>query len=153
MNIAANEQSQFEALCRVVGRDDLAVDPRFRARDARKDNRAALTAALEAALADKSASVWEAMLTAVGVPAGRVLSVPEILDHPQVAERGLITTFDGRDADDHGVSVLGSGFRISGERPRPMHPPPELGRDSDAILAELGYSDVDISALRRKGIV
>ena len=52
-----------------------------------------------------------------------------------------------------GVSVLGSGFRVSGQRPRPMHPPPELGRDADAILAELGYSDDDISALRRKGIV
>ena len=83
----------------------------------------------------------------------RVLSVPEILDHPQVAERGLITTFDGRDGDDRGVSVLGSGFRVSGERPRPMHPPPQLGCDSDAILAELGYSDDEISALRRKGIV
>jgi len=153
LNIAANEQSQFEALCRVVGRDDIARDPRFRARDTRKDNRAALTAELEAALAGKSASEWEAILTAVGVPAGRVLTVPEILDHAQVAERELITTFDGRDANDHDVSVLGSGFRVSGERPRPMHPPPELGRDSDAILSELGYSDVDILALRKKGIL
>ena len=153
LNIAANEQSQFEALCRIVGRDDLAHDPRFRARDARKDNRAALTAELEAALAGKSASEWEAALTAAGVPTGRVLTVPEILDHPQVAERGLITTFDKHDGNDRGVSVLGSGFRVSGERPRPVHPPPELGGDTDAILAELGYSGDDISALRKKGVV
>jgi len=68
LNIAANEQSQFEALCRVVGRDDLAGDPRFRAREARKQNRAALKAELEAALAGKSAAAWEAALTAAGVP-------------------------------------------------------------------------------------
>ena len=153
LNIAANEQSQFEALCRIVGRDDLARDPRFRAREARKDNRAALTIELEAALAGKSASEWEATLTAAGVPAGRVLTVPEILSHAQVAERELITTFDGRDGDGRDVSVLGSGFRVSGQRPRPNSPPPELGHDADAILAELGYSDDDISALRRKGIV
>ena len=153
LNIAANEQSQFVSLCRIVGREDLPRDPRFGARDARKDNRAELTAELEAALAGNSASAWEAALTAAGVPAGRVLTVPEILDHAQVAERGLITTFDKGGGQDRGVSVLGSGFRVSGERPRPTQPPPELGGDTDAILDELGYSDDEISALRTKGVV
>ena len=153
LNIAANEQSQFETLCRIAGRDDLARDLRFRTRDARKDNRAALTAELEAALAGKSAFEWEATLTAAGVPAGRILTVPEILDHEQVAERGLITTFEGGDGDDRDVSVLSSGFRVSGERPRPIHSPPKLGRDTDAILTELGYSKDDISAMRKKGIM
>ncbi len=153
LNIAANEQSQFEALCQIIGRDDLTRDPLFRAREARKDNRAALTAELETALADKSALEWEVMLTAAGVPAGRVLTVPEILDHAQVAERGLVTTFEADDRDDRDISVLGSGFRVSGERPRPTSSPPELGRDTNTILAELGYSDDDISAMRKKGIM
>ena len=85
-----------------------------------------------------------------------MLTVPEILGHAQIADRGLIATFDDRDADDgvdRDVSVLGAGFRVSGERPRPVRPPPTLGADSDTILAELGYSDDDIAALRRDGVV
>ena len=146
LNIAANEQSQFEALCGVLGRDDLASDPRFQAREARKTNRAALKVEIETALGAKTAAAWETALTAAGVPAGRVLSVPEILDHAQVAERGLIATLGA-------VAVLGSGFRVSGARPVPGRPPPALGADADGILAELGYSDDDIAALRRKGVV
>jgi crotonobetainyl-CoA:carnitine CoA-transferase CaiB-like acyl-CoA transferase len=153
LNIAANEQTQFEALCRVVGRDDLAGDKRFREREDRKTNRAMLTAELEAALAERSAAAWEEALTAAGVPAGQVLTVPEILAHPQVAERGLIATFDAFDGVDREVSVARSGFRVSGERPDPEGPPPSLGRDTDAILAELGYSVDDIAALRRNGVV
>jgi crotonobetainyl-CoA:carnitine CoA-transferase CaiB-like acyl-CoA transferase len=153
LNIAANEQSQFEALCHVVGRDDLALDARFRGRDDRKVNRGALTAELEAALAGKSAAEWETILTTAGVPAGRVLTVPEILDHAQIAERGLIARLDPGDGLDRDISVLGSGFLVSGQRPRPLRPPPVLGRDADAILAELGYSDDDIAALRREGVV
>ncbi len=146
LTIAANEQSQFEALCGVLGRDDLASDPRFQAREARKSNRAALKVEIETALGAKTAAAWETALTAAGVPAGRVLSVPEILDHAQVAQRGLIATLGD-------IAVLGSGFRVSGERPAPGRPPPALGADADGILAELGYSDDDIAALRRKGVV
>jgi crotonobetainyl-CoA:carnitine CoA-transferase CaiB-like acyl-CoA transferase len=69
LNIAANEQAQFETLCRVVGRDDLVGDARFRRRQDRIDNRAALKTELEAALADRSAAAWQATLGAAGVPA------------------------------------------------------------------------------------
>jgi formyl-CoA transferase len=55
LNVAANKQQQFEALCRVVGRPGLATDPRFAGRQARLDNRAALKAELEAALTAPSA--------------------------------------------------------------------------------------------------
>ena len=66
---------------------------------------------LEAALAGNSASAWEAALTAAGVPAGRVLTVPEILDHAQVAERGLITTFDKGGGQDRGFQPRPAGSR------------------------------------------
>ena len=77
LNIAANKQEQFEAVCRVIGRPDLVTDPRFAERQGRLDHRAALKAELEAALAARPAPDWERDLNAAGVPAGRVLSVPE----------------------------------------------------------------------------
>ena len=94
INIAANEQRQFEALVRVIGRGRIATDPRFADREARKENRAALTAEIEAALATRTSRQWVGLLVAEGVPAGEILSVPEILAHDQVAARGLLRTFD-----------------------------------------------------------
>jgi crotonobetainyl-CoA:carnitine CoA-transferase CaiB-like acyl-CoA transferase len=51
LNIAANQQQQFEALCRLIGRPELASDPRFAGREERKRRRSELTGEIEKALA------------------------------------------------------------------------------------------------------
>src|SRR5512137_1282473 len=66
LNIAANRQEQFVALCRVLGRDDLIGDPRFASREERKRNRHALTAEIEAALAREAAEHWETRCNQAG---------------------------------------------------------------------------------------
>src|SRR6516165_2618937 len=73
LNIAANQQQQFETLARLIGRRELVSDPRFCGREARKRNRLALKAEIETALAEKSAREWSALFNAHGVPAGEVL--------------------------------------------------------------------------------
>lgn len=78
LNIAANEQKQFEALCDLVGRPELKTDPRFAERQSRKTYRGALKAELEEALRARSAAEWEAVFNAAGVPSGCILTVPEI---------------------------------------------------------------------------
>jgi CoA:oxalate CoA-transferase len=93
LNIAANQQQQFVTLTRLIGRPELAADPRFAEREARKRNRFALKAEIEAALAAKPAAEWAARFNANGVPAGEVLGIPEMLAHPQVTGRGLVKTF------------------------------------------------------------
>ena len=70
INIAANKQEQFDAVCRVVGRPELATDARFAQRQARLANRAELTRELEAELAKKSADAWWKLFNEAGVPAG-----------------------------------------------------------------------------------
>ena len=82
LNIAANQQQQFETLTRLIGRPDLASDPRFAGREARKTNRLALKAEIEIALKHKSATEWAAIFNAQGVPAGEVLDIPAVLNHP-----------------------------------------------------------------------
>ena len=152
LNIAANRQQQFEALCEVIGRPDLARDPRFVDREDRKRHRDALTAELESALARRSAAEWSSLLNARGVPAGEVLSVPEALDHPQIAARNIRRTFNdvaGRET----VTVLRSGFRLSDGDPGPERPPPELGQDTDVLLAELGYGEDARAKLRQGGAI
>jgi crotonobetainyl-CoA:carnitine CoA-transferase CaiB-like acyl-CoA transferase len=150
LNIAANKQEQFEALCRLVGREELIADPRFADREDRKKNRYELKTELEEALARKSAAEWAPELNSSGVPAGEVLSVPEVLEHPQIDQRGLIKRFPGAPVVDREVAVVRAGFRLAHGDPEPASPPPALGADTERILADLGYTPEEIETLRRE---
>ncbi len=134
LNIAANKQEQFETLCRLIGRPELAEDPRFAEREARQRNRAALMAAIEEALAVRPASVGEATWNRAGVPAGRVLTVPEVLKEPQVAERAMTKRFAGVLPEDKTLTVVRGGFLVDGQAPLPGSPPPKLGEHSQEVL-------------------
>jgi CoA:oxalate CoA-transferase len=150
LNIAANQQQQFENLVRLIGRPELVEDPRFSGREARKHNRVVLKAEIETALARKPAAEWSALFNTHGIPAGEVLDVPAALAHPQVAARGLVKTFDATLGGTRSVAVVRSGFRLKSGDPAPAMPPPRLGADTDDVLAALGYEPYEIAALRRK---
>jgi CoA:oxalate CoA-transferase len=147
INIAANESSQYEALCGLIGRKELIDDPRFSDRERRKQNRVELREAIEASLATADAATWEARLNQAGVPAGRVLSIPEVLTHPQVVERGLVVTLPAMPGTERPVRVLRGGFRFASGDPRPSKSPPMLGADTREILGQVGVSEVEIDAL------
>lgn len=153
LNIAANKQEQFESLARVIGLEGLAADPRFAKREARKQKRAALTAAIEAALATRPAIEWEARLNAAGVPAGRVLDVPEALALDQLRRRGLIHHVDYLETLGRPISVALAGFIANEGGPAFRSAPPRLAEHSTQILAELGCSDADIEALRADEVI
>ncbi|HZH28266.1 MAG TPA: CaiB/BaiF CoA-transferase family protein [Azospirillaceae bacterium] len=153
LNIAANQQVQFETLCDVIGRPELRTDPRFADREARKRNRYVLRDEIEAALAADSAGAWEVRLNRAGVPAGRILSVPQVLAEPVVEERRMLRRFDAVEGLDRGVTVVRAGFAVDGEGAAPDIPPPALGQDTDAILAEAGFTADETAALRAAGAV
>ncbi len=71
INIAANKQEQWEAVCDVLDVPELKTDPRFQERDARKKNRKALTPLLEAKLRTRTTAEWVELLTRTMFPAGR----------------------------------------------------------------------------------
>ncbi|MGH3249304.1 MAG: CaiB/BaiF CoA transferase family protein [Trebonia sp.] len=128
LNIAANRQEQFEALCRQVGLPELTGDPRFTDREARKRHRAELSDELNAALRGRTAQEWERLLTAAGVPAARVLTVPQAVELDQLAYRGLFTELPYPDDSGRVLRVTGSGVLVDGEPLRPEVPPPLLGQ-------------------------
>ena len=150
INIAANKQEQFEALCRVVGREDVIADKQFADRQSRLNNRSQLTAILEEALALKSAAEWRALLNDAGVPAGEVLSVPDALSHPQVAERGMIARYENAPGVNRNIDIAQTGVKIDGRAPKTDTPPPILGENTEAILLELGYSQAEIERLHEE---
>ena len=153
INIAANKQEQFEALATAVGRPEWITDARFSRREARKQHRAALNKALEEALAQRSASEWETLLNRIGIPAGRVLSVPDALRSDQVENRDLLRTLSAVPGVDRQITVTRTGFKLSGGDPEVDSPPPALGQHTDQVLEELGYTSEEITRLRDTGAI
>lgn len=137
LNIAANKQEQFVTLCRLIGRPELAEDERFAARETRKRNRMALKELIEEALASDSAAAWEERFNRAGVPAGRVLTIPQALAEPQIAGRDMAVRFDGTAELGRPLTVVRGGFLVDGAAPLPLRPPPALGQHTREVLADL----------------
>ena len=105
LSLGVNEEAQFERLAHALDRQDWLSDGRFAVPTARDANRAALSQAIEAALAERSAEEWEAHLLASGVPSARVATLPEALAKCEVGGRPHPNEGDG-------LATGGSGFII-----------------------------------------
>jgi crotonobetainyl-CoA:carnitine CoA-transferase CaiB-like acyl-CoA transferase len=150
LNIAANESVQYEKLCDAIGRPDLKTDPRFLDRDTRKENRRQMNAEIAPELMKKTAEDWERVLIEAGVPAGRVLTVPEILRHPHLSGRKFISVFDTPEGKQE---LTRGGFSFPNDEAAPASPAPKLAEHTDKWLQRLGYDPRQIEDLRAKRVV
>lgn len=153
INIVNNEDKHFERLCEVIGRPDLKTDARFAVRTTRVANRGQMKAVLEEALQAKSAAEWETLFEQAGVPAGRILTIPEIARHPQLESRQFFKHFDDVPGVGRAIDVPRIGFKLASTLPNVVSPPPQLGQDTNDLLRSLGIGVADIDALRAQGIV
>lgn len=150
LNIAANEDAQYHKLCEVIGRPELKTDPRFEERETRRRNRLLINAEIAPELMKRAAAEWEKALIEAGVPAGCVLSVPEILGHAHLAGRHFVSEFDGEAGKQ---SVTRGGFLFSEGEASPHAPAPPLSAHTEAWLSKLGYDAGQIDALRKKRVI
>ena len=151
VNIAANKQEQWEALCDVLGVAELKADPRFQKRDIRKKNRKLLTPLLQAKLTQRPTDHWVERLNAVGVPSGAILSLEAALAQPQARHRRVL-----EDVPVEGigtVKLFGLTAKFSRTPGAIQQPPPRLSADTETILGALGVSRDEVAALRAKGVV
>jgi crotonobetainyl-CoA:carnitine CoA-transferase CaiB-like acyl-CoA transferase len=151
INIAANKQEQWEALCDVLALPQLKTDPRFQKRDVRKRNRALLTPLLEERLATRTTAEWVEMLNARDVPSGAILSLEAALTQPQVRHREVL-----QDVSVPGIGpvrLFGLTARFEKTPGRITSPPPPLSRDTEAVLGKVGVTPDELAALKAKGVV
>lgn len=152
LNIAANEQKQYETLCDLIEAPELKTDSRFAGREVRKTNRKVLRDLIEERMAGRTAAEWEALFNENGVPAGRVLTVPEVLDHAQVQERGFVEYLPSTNGKGEPLRVTRPGFRLADEF-SPLSAPPTLGADTLSWMQRLGLREEEIAELNREGVI
>ncbi len=151
INIAANKQEQWEAVCEVLGLPELKKDPRFEERDTRKKNRKELTQLLEAKLAAKPTAAWVTALNAADVPSGAILGLEEALRQPQVVHRDVLKKVPLAGFGDIDVFGLTAMFE---KTPGAVEtPPPELGEHNAAIYTALGIPAAEQADLKAKGVI
>jgi crotonobetainyl-CoA:carnitine CoA-transferase CaiB-like acyl-CoA transferase len=146
--IAAANDGMFRRFCRGIGRQELAEDPRFATLAARYANRDELTATIEGALDGLTREECIAALEAERVVCAPVQGLDDVAADPQVAAmQAVITvTYDG-----HEIPVVANPLHFSASGAQPAGSPPKLGEHGNEILAELGYDDAAIEALRSSG--
>ncbi len=153
MNLAANKQEQWEILCRFLGREELLTHPDYETRERRKQNRMALKAELERTFRTAPAEQWCDELNRRGVPAGRLMTVPEVLEQPQIAERGLLAAFEAVPGAGRDIQVVRTGLKLDGAAPAVESPPPRLGEHNLEIYGELGLGPDEIESLRKEQVI
>jgi crotonobetainyl-CoA:carnitine CoA-transferase CaiB-like acyl-CoA transferase len=151
LHISGSDQ-HWASVCRVLDLGGLGADPGLAANAARVARRDEVMAAMRTAIAARDRTPLAEALRALGVPAGEVNSVREILGDPHVKARGMVAGFDhpteGR------FPALRNPLRFKGFDDPATGTPPLLGADTDAILAaELGLAAAEIAELRAERVL
>ncbi|MGE3710625.1 MAG: CaiB/BaiF CoA transferase family protein [Hyphomicrobiaceae bacterium] len=150
INISAMRDAHYAALCKVLGRPDLAVHPKYDTRDKRRAHKDEVMALLRQEFAKRETAHWQRELTAAGVMNAVINTYGEFLADPHVKEIGTMSYVDhgalgtAPAANIPGVPAFGSDARGAC---------PSVGQHTREVLASNGYDDTGIDALVAAGVV
>ena len=143
--IGAGNDGQFRKLVQMLGKPEMADDPRFKTNKDRLANKAAMEAELAALTKDRDGESFAEELMLAGVPSGAVLEVPDVLEHPHTKHRNMVWEKDG-------YRNVGNPVKLSRTPPSPRSKPRVFGVDTKAVLKEAGYSEADVNAMLAEGV-
>ncbi|MBX9947064.1 MAG: CoA transferase [Reyranella sp.] len=143
--VGAGNDGQFRKLCQMLGKPELADDPRFKTNKDRVAHKPELEAELRALTKDRDGESFATELMENGVPSGAVLEVPDVMEHPHTKHRGMVWEKDG-------FRNVGNPVKLSRTPAGIRSKPKKFGTDTRAVLAEAGYSATEIDRLVASGI-
>jgi crotonobetainyl-CoA:carnitine CoA-transferase CaiB-like acyl-CoA transferase len=152
INLACGNDAMWRRFCQAIGREEWADDVRFRTNADRVGHRRQLAAVLEPVMLHKTAQEWIDTLRTAGIPCGRIQSVGEVCESPQVQARDMVVPLEHPQAGP--IRVTGVPIKLSDTPGAVSTPPPRLGEHTAQVLHDwLQLPASEVEALRRDGVV
>ncbi len=126
--VACGNDRLYQAFCHLLGRDDLATDPRFASNPQRVRNRRELVPILQELVLQRDSEDWLTELRAIGIPCGPINTISQVFNDPQLQARGFIWECEHPTAGT--IRLSGSPIRLSETPARLYKAPPLLGEDN-----------------------
>lgn len=149
INVGASNQKMYPMLCEVLGCPELGRDPRFITGRDRMGNLDTLIDLLNARFRQRTTAEWLERLEAAGIPSGPVLSIRDMLKHPQTRARDMVVAVDHPIAGR--VETIGVPAKFSATPTEVSRPAPLFGQHTREVLTEAGFSAAEIDALFAEG--
>jgi len=147
--IAVGNDKQFEALCKVIGKSELAIYPRFATNSARVENRDELIDLFKPLFALRSASEWLDILEQAEIPCGPINNFEQVFSMPTVKEREMLVKMDHPTIGE--LPLVGSPLKMSETPVEYRLPPPLMGEHTREILMSLGYTEEHLDDFKTCG--
>jgi crotonobetainyl-CoA:carnitine CoA-transferase CaiB-like acyl-CoA transferase len=151
INIGASSEASWQRLPPAMNLPELLSDARFTTNADRMAHLDELVGLLSPVFKRRTTSEWLTDLEGAGVPAGPVLTIGEMLEHPQTLARNMVTEVDHSLVGT--MRTLGCPIKMDSRDPGRSRPAPVLGEHTIDILREYGLTESAIADLRETGAV
>lgn len=151
LNIGSGSQNRWIKLCKVLGDESLTYRQGFATPDDRRDNRDKVNEEITKLFRTKTTAEWIEAINAVGVPCGPIYTVDQTFADPQVRHIGIVAQVDHPKLGSR--ELVGQPIHMSRTPWKMRSATPEPGEHNRAILAELGYDETRIAALRKERVI
>jgi len=144
-----NPEPRWEAVCKVLGLDNLVDDPRFASQAERMVNAGELIALVQEKFSMRDYAEWKPLLESIDIPWEPISSIHDVVNDPQVHANHMMQKMavDGREVDIVAGPTSFDGEPIAGV----PDCAPRLGAHTEEMLRQAGYSDAEIADLQGKG--